>query len=203
MCLVFLCKITRTFDLILFQKVSCTCCGLILSLVHISISCFKLIIIQYSTQKQKKIKFEPRLKVNHNIPIISLLMADLHQKKDPTDSDYLSLDSSWFLLPPQEAKTCALVRVRTFQLRNCLHNFWEVCTFWLVLIFTPEDMFANGKEMGKGCGAVHSISDFLFWFWAAQSRCGVNHCHRTEGHMETRVTKWIVFVCSRLPTLDW
>ena len=29
--------------------------------------CFKLIIIHYNTQKQKKIKFEPRIKLNHNI----------------------------------------------------------------------------------------------------------------------------------------
>ena len=29
--------------------------------------CFKLIIIHYHTQKQKKIKFKPRRKLNHNI----------------------------------------------------------------------------------------------------------------------------------------
>ena len=29
--------------------------------------CFKLIIIHYNSQKQKKIKFEPRIKLNHNI----------------------------------------------------------------------------------------------------------------------------------------
>ena len=29
--------------------------------------CFKLIIIHYNTQKQKKRKFEPRIKLNHNI----------------------------------------------------------------------------------------------------------------------------------------
>ena len=28
--------------------------------------CFKLIIIHYHTQKQKKIKFKPRIKLNHN-----------------------------------------------------------------------------------------------------------------------------------------
>ena len=31
--------------------------------------CFKLIIIHYHTQKQKKIKFKPRIKLNHNIYI--------------------------------------------------------------------------------------------------------------------------------------
>ena len=30
---------------------------------------FKLIIIHYNTQKQKKIKFEPRITLNHNIYI--------------------------------------------------------------------------------------------------------------------------------------
>ena len=29
--------------------------------------CFKLIIIHYHTQKQRKIKFKPRIKLNHNI----------------------------------------------------------------------------------------------------------------------------------------
>ena len=32
--------------------------------------CFKIIIIHYNTQKQKKIKFEPRIKVNHNRSIV-------------------------------------------------------------------------------------------------------------------------------------
>ena len=31
--------------------------------------CFKLIIIHYHTQKQRKIKFKPRIKLNHNIYI--------------------------------------------------------------------------------------------------------------------------------------
>ena len=29
--------------------------------------CFKLIIIHYHTQKQRKIKFKPRIKLNHNM----------------------------------------------------------------------------------------------------------------------------------------
>ena len=35
--------------------------------------CFKLIIIHYHTQKQRKIKFEPRIKLNHNIYICDCL----------------------------------------------------------------------------------------------------------------------------------
>ena len=51
------------------------CPGSILSLVQILFSfvviiiiiMIKLIIIHYHTQKQRKIKFEPRIKLNHNI----------------------------------------------------------------------------------------------------------------------------------------
>ena len=32
--------------------------------------CFKLIIIHYHTQKQRKIKFKPRKKLNHNIYMV-------------------------------------------------------------------------------------------------------------------------------------
>lgn len=63
-----------------------------------------------------------------------------------------------------------------FNWENFLRNFWEVCTFRLVRIFTPEDMFASGKEIGKGCGAIHSISDFLFDFEPHE----VNHFPRRE-----------------------
>ena len=38
----------------------------ILGLNFISL-CFKLIIIHYHTQKQREIKFKPRIKLNHNI----------------------------------------------------------------------------------------------------------------------------------------
>ena len=31
--------------------------------------CFKVIIIHYHTQKQREIKFEPRIKLNHNIHV--------------------------------------------------------------------------------------------------------------------------------------
>ena len=40
--------------------------NLILGLNFISL-CFKLIIIHYHTQKQREIKFKPRIKLNHNI----------------------------------------------------------------------------------------------------------------------------------------
>ena len=37
--------------------------------------CFKLIIIHYHTQKQRKIKFKPRKKLNHNIYMGSLRLS--------------------------------------------------------------------------------------------------------------------------------
>ena len=40
--------------------------------------CFKLIIIHYHTQKQNKIKFKPRIKLNHNIYIY--LLARVQRK---------------------------------------------------------------------------------------------------------------------------
>ena len=40
--------------------------------------CFKLIIIHYHTQKQREIKFEPRIKLNHNI-YIHTYIAYIHE----------------------------------------------------------------------------------------------------------------------------
>ena len=34
--------------------------------LNIIFLCFELVIIHYHTQKQRKIKFEPRIKLNHN-----------------------------------------------------------------------------------------------------------------------------------------
>ena len=40
--------------------------------------CIKFIIIQYHTQKQKKINFEPRIKLNHNIStLLGLILLSL------------------------------------------------------------------------------------------------------------------------------
>ena len=36
--------------------------------------CFKLIIIHYNTQEQKKRKFEPRIKLNPNIDVIVIVV---------------------------------------------------------------------------------------------------------------------------------
>ena len=89
-------------------------------------------------------------------------------------------------MPPREAKVHALFV--DFNWGNFLRNFWEVCTFRLVRIFTPEDMFASGKEIGKGCNAIHSISDFLFDFEPHE----VNHFPRRESAL----------VCSRSSALN-
>ena len=44
--------------------------------------CFKLIIIHYHTQKQKKIKFKPRIKFNHNRYIHQLRRLNARQVLD-------------------------------------------------------------------------------------------------------------------------
>ena len=49
--------------------------------------CFKLIIIHYNTQKQKKIKFEPRIKLNHNTYIVHI--------ETVTHSSYKDFFFSW------------------------------------------------------------------------------------------------------------
>ena len=40
--------------------------------------CFKLIIIYYHTQKQKKIKFKPRIKLKHNIYKPTVMYASIY-----------------------------------------------------------------------------------------------------------------------------
>ena len=81
-----------------------------------------------------------------------------------------SSDSSWFLLPPQKAKfetiwsaTFVHFNWENFSTWNNFNwkNFWEVCTLRLVCIFTPNEMFARRKKMGKGCSGVHLISVFF------------------------------------------
>lgn len=73
-----------------------------------------------------------------------------------------------------------------FNWENFLRNFWEVCTFRLVRIFTPEDMFASGKEIGKGCGDVHSISDFLFDFEPHK----VSHIRSRSSSLNWTIYSW-------------
>ena len=38
--------------------------------------CFKLIIIHYNSQKHKKRKFEPRIKLNHNICLQYMIVKE-------------------------------------------------------------------------------------------------------------------------------
>ena len=53
--------------------------------------CFKLIIMYYNTQRQKKIKFEPRIKLNQTCLYWDILQANFEKKKrfviDCTNSD--------------------------------------------------------------------------------------------------------------------
>ena len=53
----------------------------ILGLNNFIFLCFKLIIIHYHTQKQRTIKFKPRIKLNHNITVSSICKLLLHIKQ--------------------------------------------------------------------------------------------------------------------------
>ena len=46
----------------------------ILGLNNFIFLCFKLILIHYHTQKQRTIKFKPRIKLNHNITVSSICL---------------------------------------------------------------------------------------------------------------------------------
>ena len=46
---------------------TCTCCSSILSLFNFIFFCFMFTIIYLHKQEQRKIKIEPRIKLNHNI----------------------------------------------------------------------------------------------------------------------------------------
>ena len=60
-------------------------------------------------------------------------------------------------------------------------------------IFTLEEMFASGKEMGKGCVAVHTIGDFLFWMKNTTGLLSAQNFRR----------KRILFVRTRSSSLNW
>ena len=76
---------------------------------------------------------------------------------------------------------------------NLEQIFRKLCTFRLVRIFTLEEMFASGKEMGKGCVAVHTIGDFLFWMKNTTGLLSAQNFRR----------KRILFVRTRSSSLNW
>ena len=43
--------------------------------------CFKLLIVHYHTQKQKKIEFKPRMKLNHNIYTLTEMLIQEHNRE--------------------------------------------------------------------------------------------------------------------------
>ena len=44
-------------------------------------SCFKLLIVHYHTQKQKKIEFKARMKLNHNIYTLTEMRIQEHNRE--------------------------------------------------------------------------------------------------------------------------
>ena len=65
--------------------------------------CFKIIIIHYHTQKQKKIKFKPRMKLNHNMYINTEYFLNLHAGLKTVSSNF-----KVFELPCNDNKCYAL-----------------------------------------------------------------------------------------------
>ena len=43
--------------------------------------CFKLIIVHYYTQKQKRIEFKPRIKLNHDIYTLTEMRIQKHDRE--------------------------------------------------------------------------------------------------------------------------
>ena len=85
-------------------------------------------------------------------------MADLH-KKGPFNRDCLWLT---YIKKGPFNRDCLSLGSSCPVPRPCLHNFWEVCTFRLVRISTPEDMFASGEEMGKDVVLFTQLATFCF-----------------------------------------
>ena len=54
--------------------------------------CFKLLIVHYHTQKQKKIEFKPRMKLNHNIYTLTEMLIQEHNREFCC---FYSLDFDW------------------------------------------------------------------------------------------------------------
>ena len=79
--------------------------------------CFKLIILHYHTRKQRKIKFKPRIKLNHNIH----KLGDLGDLSNPVGSLSRTIEQ---YSPPSEWIMCELAvfpiffRERSFKSRQ-------------------------------------------------------------------------------------
>ena len=78
---------------------SCICCGSILSLVQILFPLFQTHDHQITITKPKEIKFEPRIKLNHNIYTLASAVSSLTLLVSlcaiMSDNEDLSSDSSY------------------------------------------------------------------------------------------------------------
>ena len=87
--------------------------------------CFKLIIIHYNTQKKKKRKFEPRIKLNHNIhtPTYTFKLIIIHYNTPKTKEYKIWTKDK---IEPQHKQV----------LINCTaHSYILLCSFFLTLWF--------------------------------------------------------------------
>ena len=98
--------------------------------------CFKLIIIYYHTQKQKKIKFKPRIILNHNIytqgqlagtcKFVRACLPERYRRR----IEYFSLEVRLILkkspapdtFPPSIVRVCSKTKMELFMNIGCFSN---------------------------------------------------------------------------------
>ena len=138
--------------------------------------CFKLIIIHYHTQKQNKIKFKPRIKLNHNIYIY--LLARVQRKSSlqclafgqAEASINLLAQTSFQLAPkafwraelisqffyyiriPQKNITCTLGKLKTLLPNSKIHSPRAIGHYFLCTLLASqmEKLPKNWKNPNVG-----------------------------------------------------
>ena len=107
--------------------------------------CFKLIIIHYNTQKQKKIKFEPRIKLNHNTYIVHI--------ETVTHSSYKDYVFFWIF--------------QDFVLSNSAYLFFSIVSYSNALkcYSRARDYCTTAKHVVNMCVNVIKVgSNWLTWW---------------------------------------
>ena len=138
--------------------------------------CFKLIIIHYHTQKQNKIKFKPRIKLNHNIYIYLLarvqrksflqclafgqaeasinLLAQTSFQLAPKAFWRAELISQFFyyILIPQKNITCTLGKLKTLLPNSKIHKPRPIGHYFLCMLLASqmEKLPKNWKNPNVG-----------------------------------------------------
>ena len=120
---------------------------------------YHVIIIHYHTQKQKKRKFEPRIKLNHNIYIFSIYLMMMAR-------DWLNFPLEMSLLgnsyPPNYSLTTSTPNQQ--QTKIIQHSVRKT---------SPETLLVKVPSL---CGHFHSFSRFCFTKFHLRLLTCVNAC---------------------------